>query len=110
MANSTQSIVPIVILSESDDDVAEVTPASSQNARQSRKRNCSSNVSDGAAKGSRFSKCEDCHSICAVQVDRTPSNFGRKVISPDSPLCTDRPSHHTIPLEMSCEMIFALCV
>ena len=85
MASASINVVsaPIIILSDSDSDAE--GKSVSQRATQPQKRSAIS-ASGKIAKGPRYSKCQDCKSIWAVQVDQTPSNFGRKVNFPSLPL------------------------
>jgi hypothetical protein len=78
-ASKSAVSVPIIILSDSDSDAE--GHSVSQRATQPLKRSATS-ASGNSAKGPRYSNCRDCNSKCAVQVDQTPSNFGRKVNFP----------------------------
>ncbi len=70
---------PVIILSDSDSDV-EADHASQSNTQPGRLRKRSASVTGGnPPKGARMSPCQDCNTLCLVQVDRTPSNSGRNV-------------------------------
>ena len=90
-----RSTAPILILSDSDSDVeiSSSTPASLQHAAQPRKRPAAA-AGGNHARGPRVSKCEGCGAMCIVQVDRTPSNFGRNVSS--APAAAAMSEHHSI--------------